>query len=126
MTDVPRLSRGGKGIVDWVNLDKLEDLLRDAAVSTPQIGRALKEEADLVFAKSQELVPVGETGNLMGSGMVHQPAFSRGDVYVEITYGGAAARYAGIQHEKDFRHAPGKQRKFLEQAVKEAAPDMQF
>jgi hypothetical protein len=82
---------------------------------------ALAEEASVVFARSQMLVPV-DTGLLRSSGYV-SPVQSDGKTsYVEISYGGPASAYAMIVHEGFARHAEPTQRKYLEQPLYERAP----
>lgn len=101
------------------------------AKNVPQAAaRALYEEGQVIFNKSQELVPV-ETGALAGSGRVTLPSVNASSVEVEIGYGGAAAPYAIYVHERlDLNHRyPGAknaraQAKFLEQPVLEAAPKL--
>ena len=82
---------------------------------------ALYEEGSVVFARSQQLVPV-DTGLLRSSGYV-SPVQSDGKTsYVEISYGGPASAYAMIVHEGFARHAEPTQRKYLEQPLYERAP----
>jgi hypothetical protein len=82
---------------------------------------ALAEDASVVFARSQMLVPV-DTGLLRSSGYV-SPVQSDGKTsYVEISYGGPASAYAMIVHEGFARHAEPTQRKYLEQPLYERAP----
>lgn len=82
---------------------------------------ALAEEASVVFARSQMLVPV-DTGLLRSSGYV-SPVQSDGKTsYVEISYGGPASAYAMYVHEGFARHAEPTQRKYLEQPLYERAP----
>jgi hypothetical protein len=85
------------------------------------VGTRLEEQAkDPILKKSKELVPV-DTGALKDTGKVHKIR-KRGvhTRHVNITYGGRSeklnvnVRYAVIQHEGNFRHPRGGQRKFLE------------
>lgn len=82
---------------------------------------ALYAEAQVVLADSKLQVPFRD-GILSGSGMVHQPYQVGKKAAVEISYGGAAVDYAFIQHENpDFKHAPGRKAKYLEDPVKDAS-----
>lgn len=96
------------------------------------LADTLNESAQLMFRKSQQIVP-HETGVLQGSGRL-TPARA-GDAKPEVTigYGGAASKYALIQHEKKLRHpnprAKGKSRangqwKYLETPVREGVPEL--
>jgi len=82
----------------------------------PALGRALHAEAEPVFARSQELVPV-LTEELKKSGELHQPEIGGTDVSVELSYGNAATElYAERVHEDlEMPHKPGKKAKFLEE-----------
>ena len=82
---------------------------------------ALAEEASVVFARSQQLVPV-DTGVLRSSGLVSQVQSDGKTSYVEISYGGPASAYAMIVHEGFATHAEPTQRKYLEQPLYERAP----
>lgn len=120
-----------------VGMDRLLRILnRGGQASVDATRRALYEEANLIFNKSVRLVPF-HYGTLAGSGRVHEPVVQGRDVMVEISYGGAAASrnpkiagdvyvgYAEVQHENmTFKHAPGRQAKYLEQPVREAQPDL--
>jgi hypothetical protein len=110
--------------VEWVGTDKLIQLLATGgAKAVPALARALTEEAQDIFATSQMLVPVGDTGNLQSSGMVHPPSISGGQVIVEISYGGAARAYAEVQHENEsYRHDPGRTAKYLQTPFEAALP----
>lgn len=121
-------------------LNGMDNILRlllhgsDAALDATR--RGLYEEANIIFNKSVRLVPF-HYGTLAASGRVHEPVVEGRDVMVEITYGGPAASrnpkkpgevnvgYAEIQHENmSFRHAPGRQAKYLENPVKDATPTL--
>jgi hypothetical protein len=82
---------------------------------------ALSEEASVVFARSQMLVPV-DTGVLKSSGLVSSVKSDGKTSYVEISYGGPASSYAMLVHEGFARHAEPTQRKYLEQPLYERAP----
>lgn len=77
------------------------------------IGPALYAEAWLIMADSKHIVPF-EQGTLSGSGTVFAPEYTANSVTVRLGYGGAAQAYAVVQHERtDFRHAQGRQAKYL-------------
>jgi hypothetical protein len=79
-------------------------------------ARALRNEAQEAFAVSQDEVPV-DTGVLKNSGRVRPDSgvFTRGnDVYVEITYGGAAVDYGVYVHENLEAFHPHGKAKYLE------------
>jgi hypothetical protein len=82
---------------------------------------ALSEEASVVFARSQMIVPV-DTGVLKSSGLVSAVQSDGKTSYVEISYGGPASSYAMLVHEGFARHAEPTQRKYLEQPLYERAP----
>ena len=101
-------------------LDKLQaKLIAAGKTAASDMAGPLFLEAGLIMTKSQRIVPV-DFGTLKASGVVRKPDVSRSKVTVELGYGGAAQAYALVQHEANFTHKPGKQRKFLEQPVKEA------
>lgn len=82
--------------------------------------QALYAEAQVVLAESKRQVPF-RYGALSGSGMVHEPYSVGNKAAVEISYGGAAVDYAFVQHENlNFRHAPGRKAKYLEDPVVDA------
>lgn len=100
------------------------------------IERALREESEAVMAEAKLLVPV-EVGPLRSSGFVG-PVQRTGDLYrADLAFGGPAADYAEVQHEReDFNHTGthyssrlGRmyqrtgQAKFLEEPVEDARPE---
>jgi hypothetical protein len=92
-------------------------------VTPTALADALYVEGELIMTTSKRSwVPV-DLGTLRASGRVERPRISGSNVSVELGFGGAAAAYALIQHERtDFNH-PGQGRaKYLEGPVKEAAP----
>lgn len=105
---------------------ELKAFLRTAAEQTPKaVATAIWEEANLIFAKSQTLVPV-DTGVLRGSGGVSAPQGDGRSMFVDIFYGGPAAPYALFVHEiLEYYHKPPTQAKYLEQPFMEAIPDIQ-
>lgn len=112
--------------VEWVGTDKLAKLLATGgAKSVPALARALSEEAQVIFAQSQEQVPFDE-GILSASGQVHPPAVSGGQVIVEITYGGNASDYAAVQHENTtYQHDPGRKSHYLQDPFESALGDIE-
>lgn len=98
-------------------------LAENVAKAPTALGSALYVEAEAIMKDSKELVPV-DTGVLRASGHVELPSIDGQGVKVEMGYGGAAERYALIQHERlDYNH-PNGQAKFLEQPVLEHAQGM--
>lgn len=94
----------------------------------PEMGGAIFDEASEIADRADLLVPY-DTGNLARSQIVHAPAYQGSRVFVEITYGGPAAQYAEIQHEREDFHHPslasglppnGTQAKYLEEPFDEA------
>lgn len=90
-------------------------LVREAA------ARGLFQASESILTASKPLVPV-DTGALRASGFVEPPNPRAELMQATIGYGGPAAPYAVVQHERvDFRHVVG-QAKYLEQPLLEAAP----
>jgi len=88
-----------------------------------ELGKALYAEAELIMAESKKQVPV-DTGTLRGTGHVEPSETKKDSVEVELGYGGPAAPYAVVQHERlDFKHKVGKA-KYLEDPFKAAAPKL--
>ena len=100
--------------------------LKAGAEDTPHaIAQAIFEQANVIFAKSQVLVPV-DTGVLRGSGGVSAPQMGSQGYFVDIFYGGPAASYALYVHEIIGNyHNPPTQAKYLEQPVMEAMSTIQ-
>lgn len=110
--------------VTLVGEERLIAVLATLQDANTALGRALYEEANRIFNESQMLVPV-DTGTLRSSGYVTNPLPYVSGVAVEISYGGAAAPYAGYVHERlDLNHPNGGQAKYLEQPVLAAADHM--
>jgi hypothetical protein len=107
--------------------ETLRRFLQTAKKETPlAVAQAVWEEANLIFAKSQRIVPV-DTGVLRGSGGVSSPqSMSGGGTYVDIFYGGPAAPYALYVHEiiENYHKAPT-QAKYLEQPFMESLNTLQ-
>jgi hypothetical protein len=111
--------------VEWQGMDRLIEMLirggKDAALVA---GQAMLEEAQLIFLQSQRQVPY-LTGALSGSGGIDGPTLTGdGGVEVEIGYGGPAAPYALIVHEKPATHRQGKKDHYLSDPVEAAADGM--
>ena len=106
-------------------LDNLVRVMVQGGKKAPlMLGRALYDEANEIFYESQKIVPIDE-GVLKSSGQVHAPHYSNQEIVVEITYGGAAKGYALIQHENEsYKHAAGKQARYLSDPVEDAIPSL--
>lgn len=103
-------------------LKRLRNARRDMA---RRVGSALYAEAWVIMSKSKRIVPF-ESGVLAASGTVLLPEVRSTDVTVRLGYGGAASAYAIVQHEHEgFRHAPGRQAKYLEQPLRDALPGLE-
>ena len=105
---------------------ELKAMLEAAREKSPlAVAQAIYEEANLIFARSQVLVPV-DTGVLRGSGGVSAPQKGTTGYFVDIFYGGPAASYALYVHEIIGNyHKPPTQAKYLEQPLMEALPQIQ-
>jgi hypothetical protein len=105
---------------------ELKAMLEAAREKSPlAVAQAIYEEANLIFAKSQVLVPV-DTGVLRGSGGVSAPQQGTTGYFVDIFYGGPAASYALAVHEIIGNyHKPPTQAKYLEQPFMQALPEIQ-
>ena len=106
--------------------EQLVKALKSGKEKSPQaIAQAIWEEANMIFAKSQILVPV-DTGVLRGSGGVSAPQIGSQGYFVDIFYGGPAAPYALYVHEIIGNyHNPPTQAKYLEQPLMEAMDGLQ-
>ena len=106
--------------------EQLVKALKSGKEKSPQaIAQAIWEEANVIFAKSQILVPV-DTGVLRGSGGVSAPQMGSQGYFVDIFYGGPAAPYALYVHEIIGNyHNPPTQAKYLEQPLMEAMDGLQ-
>lgn len=105
---------------------ELQAVLRAAQQNAPKaVAQAIYEEAQVIFAKSQILVPV-DTSALRGSGDVSAIQGSGRNVYVDIYYGGPAAPYALYVHEiiGNYHKTPT-QAKYLEQPFMESLAKIQ-
>jgi len=102
--------------------DRLARLFEKAVASDTvnDLKQAVYGTAEAVMNESKRIVPV-DTGTLKDSGRVEQPKMSADGIEVELTYGGAASKYAFFVHEDmNARHADGKTAKYLEKPVKAA------
>ena len=111
-----------------INLSQLDRFAKQLAAVPDQVrlelSRGLYQQALLMFAESQRIVPV-DTGTLRRSGVVEPPNPSAAKPEVIIGYGGLAKAYALVQHENlDYRHNSPEQAKYLEQPVLEGIPAM--
>jgi hypothetical protein len=106
--------------------EQLVNALKSGSQLAPRaIAQAIWEEANLIFAKSQILVPV-DTGVLRGSGGVSAPQMGNEGYFVDIFYGGPAAPYALYVHEIiENYHKPPTQAKYLEQPLMQAQSTIQ-
>lgn len=81
--------------------------LKGAVMST------FREEGEQTMTESKLETPV-ETGALRASGHVDGPHDEGSAVWIELAYGGAAAGYALIVHERTDVHHPVGKAKYLE------------
>lgn len=72
--------------------------------------------ANEIMTEAKERCPV-DTGTLRGSGYVEAPVVSETGVTVELGFGGPAAPYAVLVHEKTEARHPVGEAKFFENAV---------
>lgn len=108
---------------------KLMNALKGMEDKLPHaVAMAIYEEASKIFIESQLLVPI-DTGALRGSGFVTLPEITSISSKVAIQYGGAAAPYALIVHERinamsgnPIFHRPPTQAKYLSIPVERAIP----
>lgn len=76
--------------------------------------QAVALEAETVMTMSQAIVPV-RWGILRGTAFVRYPKQTEAAAIIEVGYGGPAAPYAVAQHERDYKHKPPGQKKYLEE-----------
>jgi len=107
-------------------MDDLQRVLKNLKDQSGAVmGQALYEEANVIFANSQVLVPV-DTGVLRGSGGVSAPQMGTRGYFVDIFYGGPAAPYALYVHEIIGNyHNPPTQAKYLERPLMDRIPAIQ-
>ena len=99
------------------------ELKRRGSAAQKALARALFQEGEQIMGKSKRLVPV-DTGALRASGHVQLPVIRGKKVTVVLGYGGAAAPYAVFVHEKQARHNPPTQWKYLSTPLFQAIPGM--
>jgi hypothetical protein len=96
--------------------------LEKLAIEAPkELGAAMYQEGLVIQGVSMSRTPV-EFGALRASHATQRPDFSGSDPSVQITVGGPSAPYAVYVHENLAAHHHVGQAKFLESAIKEAAP----
>jgi len=101
---------------------KINDRVRETPIAA---AGAVFEEAVNIMAKAKPLTPV-DTGTLVNTGSVMLPKVVGSAAEVELGFGGPSAPYAIVVHEDlEAAHAEGKQAKFLEQPMDEAAEGME-
>lgn len=102
----------------WLGVRELTDILRKAGAQSGALAATgLYQEGLKVMAISQREVPV-HWGILRSTGTVHAPMRHGTGVEVLLTYGGPAAPYAWIQHERlNLRHDSPTKAKYLEDPV---------
>jgi hypothetical protein len=104
--------------VEMDGADRLTRLFERASEAHRTVmGRAMMLEANRVLNESKRIVPFRD-GVLKDSGTVEGPKIDASGVEVEITYGGAAAAYAAVQHwDTTLNHPNGKQALYLKTPV---------
>jgi len=86
------------------------------------VGDGLFAQGHLIGADAVKRAPVRD-GILRGSMTVAGPAREAGNVTVAVGFGGQAAAYAVVQHEReDFRHPRGGEAKYLLNALRGQLP----
>lgn len=104
--------------------EALRGLRATRAQLLPALGRALHAEAEPVFVRSQDLVPVDTTA-LQQSGELHKPEINGNSVSVEISYGNSGVEYAAAVHEDlAMRHKAPTKAKYLEEPFMAAEKGM--
>lgn len=110
--------------VELEGADRLARIFEKATASSTinDLKDAMRGTAQEVLDESQRIVPV-DKGTLKDSGTVKEPVVDANGIEVEITYGGAASKYAFFVHEDlSARHKDGKTAKYLEIPAEAAAP----
>lgn len=90
-------------------------------LATKALESAMVLEQEAVISEAKARTPV-DTGVLRASGTVLPPEVRGTEVSVTAGFGGAAAGYAVIVHERLGVHHPVGQAKFLESSFLERAP----
>lgn len=99
------------------------ELKRRGRAAPKALGRALFRKGERIMSESKRIVPVA-FGALKASGHVQLPVITGKRVIVVLGYGGAAAPYAVFVHERQARHTPPTQWKYLEKPFNEALVGM--
>lgn len=104
--------------VEVLGQDALISALLDAADGAPEVlGQALYEEGQMAFRQTQKEVPIRK-GYLKNSGRLSQPEMSgNGDVYVAITYGSSATKYAAPVHDLNKNYRNGRKWHYVSDPV---------
>lgn len=109
--------------VELEGADRLARVFDKATASDTvnYLKQAMSGTADAVLLESSKIVPV-DKGTLKDSGTVKEPVVDQDGIEVEITYGGAASKYAFYVHEDmNANHKDGQTAKYLEIPVQAAA-----
>ena len=112
-------------------LDKvLRNVQRYGERGLRAFGRSLRGEGEQIMTRSKrDFVPVDQgilrsTGHVTGGSPRDTLGRFSGKTDVTLAYGGPAAPYAIVQHERlDFRHTVG-EAKYLERPAMDAVPGM--
>lgn len=107
------------------------NMRRTADMTVDRVAKGLYMEAERIMAMAkEEFVPV-KTGTLRSTGHVKAPRIENGRIVVELAFGGPAAPYAVVVHERPMKHswsptASGKPgtNKYLEAPLRLAAPGL--
>lgn len=104
--------------IKLAGIPAFREILRNAAVASGNLAATgLWQEGLKMMAASQREVPV-RWGILRSTGTVHAPTKRGSGIEVILSYGGPAAPYAWIQHEKvNLRHDSPTKAKYLEDPV---------
>lgn len=105
--------------VTWTGTKEFSTWLRETpGIVTKDVKAALYQEGSGIMGASKKRTPV-DTGRLRASGHAKLPTEKRNSVTVVLAYG---TEYAIFVHERPANHTVG-QMKYLESAVREAAPE---
>jgi hypothetical protein len=118
------MSRAGWLSAEWLKAE--EQIAEHQAQLQAAVAEALYDQATVLARLSQEYVPIGETGALRDSCLVHDVEQQGETLSVDVTYGETlpAPEVAVVQHERlDFHHTQG-QAKWLQRAADEIAPGL--
>jgi hypothetical protein len=95
-------------------LKAIKGVAKDTGI---KIADGLQDAAQILYDKSQELVPV-DSGRLKASGQITSNNKKGLGAELTVDYGGPEAPYAFIVHELlDLHHVPPTQAKYLERAA---------